>query len=411
MLAIVLAGCTISVTPGPLLSQPGSAAPEQSAGPAVEVCASDPFGCVEVATGDPILIGTALALTGPHAALGLDSQYGAQVALNLRGPVRGHEVELVNHDDRCSPDGGTAAASLLAELPGMVGVIGTSCSAAAAPASDILGEQGILLISPSNTAPRLTEGDARPFYARTAPNDVLQARAMAQFACAEASVSTAATLHDGGPYALALQEAFAAAFAAECDGTMTAQVAITADGPTLAAGLSDIATSNDGASPELLYVPTVGEGSTQMTGRARRTSGMEDTILAGLQLGEDGTATSELFDGTFLSAPTLMPTGAFYTGAFLEEYRNVSALDDPIAAFHGHAYDAVNLLLDAVAEAAVEEDGTLYVPRTALRDLVLATQGYEGLAGTYTCQRSGDCGAPTITVSLVEDRSLAPIWP
>jgi hypothetical protein len=47
----------------------------------------------------------------------------------------------------------------------------------------------------------------------------------------------------------------------------------------------------------------------------------------------------------------------------------------------------------------------------ALREAVYALQGYEGLAGTYTCDASGDCGAAPITVSLVEDGALVPVWP
>ena len=407
----LLAGCSLSVTPEPLPTRSGSARPQQTAGFAHQVCESDPFGCVEIADGDPILLGTALTLTGPDAATGLDSQYGAQVALNLRGSVPGHEVELVNHDDRCGPDGGTAAASLLTELDGLVAVIGTSCSSAAGPAAALLGERGILLVSPSNTAPRLTpDGASESFYARIAPNDATQGRAMAQFACTELAVATAATIGDGSAYAEALQEAFALEFASQCDGTLTQRADVT-DGASVDAVLEQIATSNEGAAPELLYYPLANEVGTAVARRAARTPGLEEVILAGIQLGEDGTPTPEMLDGTYLSAPTLVPTGDFYESSFLDEYRSVSAHDDPIGAFHGQAYDAVNLVLDAVVDAAIEEEGVLYIPRSALREAVMASQAYEGLTGTITCSANGDCGNATITVSLVEDGALNPVWP
>ena len=407
----LLTGCSVSVTPEPFPSHPTSEPPQQTADLAAAVCGSDPFGCVEVAEGDPILIGTALTLTGPDAPLGLDSQYGAQVALNLRGALLGHDVELVQHDDRCSPDGGTAAANLLVELEGLVAVIGTSCSSAAEPAADILGERGILLVSPSNTAPRLTADAPERFYVRTAPNDLEQGSAMAQFACTEVEVATAATIGDGGEYAEALQEAFASEFGSACDGTVTEQVNITTEGATVDAALARIATSNNGASPDVLYYPLADDLGSLITRRAGETPGLEDTILAGIHIGEDGRVTPELVDGMYLSAPMLTPTGDFYEGSFLEEYRSVSGSDDPIAAFHGHAYDAVNLVLDAVVEVAIEEEGTLHIPRMALRQAILAVQGYEGLTGTFTCDENGDCGDATITVSLVDGGRLEPVWP
>lgn len=410
LLGLLLAGCTLSVTPPPAPSGAASETSRQSTGPASDACAADPFGCVEVPVGDPILIGTALTLTGPTAALGLDSQYGAQVALNLRGTVAGHEVELVNHDDRCSSEGGTAAATLLVEIEGLAAVIGTSCSAAAEPTTDILGARGVMVVSPSNTAPRLTaDPSARPFYARLAPNDAVHGRAMAEFACEELGVKSAATVQDGGGYAEALEEAFTSAFEDACNGEVTERATLETSG--IATALDRIATSNEGASPELLYHPLATDQGMALTRRALRATGLGDTLVAAPQVGQDGTATPELFNGTYVSAPILTPVGDFYEAVFLEEYRNVSATEEPIAAFHGQAFDAANLLLDAVEAVAIDEAGTLYIPRTALRDHVLATEGYQGMSGTFTCRSSGDCGTASVAVSLVDGGALERVWP
>jgi branched-chain amino acid transport system substrate-binding protein len=410
LLGLLLVGCTLSVTPQPAPSGLASDISRRSTGPASDACAADPFGCVEVPVGDPILIGTALTLTGPNAALGLDSQYGAQVALNLRGEVAGHEVELVNHDDRCSSEGGTAAATLLVELEALAAVIGTSCSSAAEPASDILGARGVMLLSPSNTSPGLTaDPGGGPFYARVAPNDAAHGRAMAEFACTELGAKTAATVQDGGAYAEAVEEAFASAFEAECNGTVTERA--TLEGSGAAAVLDHIATSHDGASPELLYHPLATDQGAALTRRARRTTGLGDTILAAPQVGQDGAIAPELFNGTYVSAPVLTPVGDFYEAVFLEEYRNVSAMEEPIAAFHGQAFDAANLLLDAVEAVAIDEAGRLYIPRTALRDHVIATDAYDGMSGTFTCRSSGDCGMASIAISLVDGGALELVWP
>jgi branched-chain amino acid transport system substrate-binding protein len=118
-------------------------------------CETVEFGCYEVAEGDPIVIGTALVITGANESLGLDSQYGLEVAKQLRPEVAGHTVEFNHQDDGCTPEGGTAAGTALVS-EGVAAIVGTSCSSAGTPAAELSSAEGILMVSPSNTAPSLT---------------------------------------------------------------------------------------------------------------------------------------------------------------------------------------------------------------------------------------------------------------
>lgn len=432
VLVLVLAACSSGGTASPSAGESmgtESAAPSTGGGSAAETCDADQFGCVEVASGDPIVLGTALVITGPDASLGLDSQYGAQVAVNLRnndGGVLGHDVELNNQDDGCSSDGGTSAANLLRSIPEIVAVIGTSCSSAGVPAAQILSEAGILLVSPSNTAPSLTDpATHEPFYARTAHNDKVQGAAMAEYACDVLGVSTAATVHDGSPYAEQLQQVFVDNFAEKCGGTTTDQEAVTPDQRDFASLLQSIATSNDGAAPEFFYYPIFTAAGALITQQAKTTAGMQDTQLAGA----DGlfnpdflAAAGEAAEGMVLSGPDLAFSGDFYESTFKPEYTNVSGEPEPISVFHAHAFDAANMIMDAIEKVAIEENGSLFIPRTALRDAFFATSGYEGITGTLTCNENGDCADAKISVSEVqpasegncnagEDRCYVRIWP
>jgi ABC-type branched-subunit amino acid transport system substrate-binding protein len=82
-------------------------------------CEADPFGCVEVGAGEPITIGTLLAISGDVAFLGTDSQHGVELAVDYLdgafdgtpGQIAGHDVNLVNEDDGCSAEGGRARRS------------------------------------------------------------------------------------------------------------------------------------------------------------------------------------------------------------------------------------------------------------------------------------------------------------
>jgi branched-chain amino acid transport system substrate-binding protein len=411
---LVLAACNQGSTQEPS-GTTGASQSAAASGDAATICADDEFDCVEVAEGEPIVLGTSLVITGPNASLGLDSQYGAQVALDLRGPVLGHDVELDNQDDGCSADGGTASANLLKSKPEIVAVIGTSCSSAGVPAAQILSEAGIMLVSPSNTAPSLTDpASVEPFYARTAHNDKIQGAAMAEFACTELGVATAATIHDGSPYAEQLQQVFVDNFASECGGEVTTQEAITVGQTDFSSLLSSIATSNAGAAPEFIYYPIfVAEGAL-ITRQASEDSALDGTILAGA----DGIFTPDFLDAAgdaaeemYLSGPDLAFGGSFYEDTFLPAYTDVSGEDAPISVFHAHAYDAANIILDAVEAVAIEEGGTLFIPRSALRDEILATSGHEGITGTLACDEFGDCADAKISVSQVTDGDFVRIWP
>jgi branched-chain amino acid transport system substrate-binding protein len=415
VLTLTLAAC--SSDGGDASEEPESEAPESQAAESQAAesqaaggdCESDEFGCYEVAEGEPIVIGTALVITGANESLGLDSQYGAEVARTERPEIAGHEVEFSHQDDGCSAEGGTAAATALVS-EGVAAVIGTSCSSAGVPAAEITSAEGILMVSSSNTAPSLTAPETHePFYARTAHNDTIQGAAMAQFACEVLGVTSAATIDDGSPYADQLANVFARSFEELCDGTITAEEAITVGDTDFSGTLGNIAAG----SPEFLYYPIFVAEAALITQQAKDTAGLEDTVLGGA----DGFFTPDWLNatgddalGVYNSGPDLAFSGDFYTDTFLPAYTEVSGLDEPISVFHAHAYDAYNMIADAIEAVAFTEGGTTYIPRTALRDAFFATSGYEGITGTLTCNETGDCADAKISVSQVVEGADGLEW-
>jgi branched-chain amino acid transport system substrate-binding protein len=371
---------------------------------------TDALGCVDVAPGDSVRIGYALVLSGPNETLGVDSRRGVEIAVSQRPEVLGHEVELVGEDALCSAEGGQTALTKLASDTSLLGVIGTNCSSAGEPASRIASDAGLVLISPSNTAPSLTNpaGTWNPGYLRTAHNDNVQGAAMAEFVYNDLGVRSAATIHDGSPYADQLQEVFADTFA-DLGGSITAQEAINVGDTDMRPVLTSIAAG----SPEFLYYPIfIAEGGF-ITVQAGEISGLEDTILAGA----DGmispdfiAAAGDAAEGMYISGPDLAFSGAV-ADAFFAAHLDMYG-EDPLSAFHAHAYDATNILLDAIEEVAVEDDdGTLHIGREALREALYATSGYVGMTGTLTCNITGDCADPKIAVNQIQSGDYVPVWP
>jgi ABC-type branched-subunit amino acid transport system substrate-binding protein len=72
------------------------------------VC-EDPIGCVTVEPGEPIAIASALALDGPDAQLGLDSQYGVEIAIEDYGAIHDHDVITLPEDSGCTEARGSWA--------------------------------------------------------------------------------------------------------------------------------------------------------------------------------------------------------------------------------------------------------------------------------------------------------------
>jgi branched-chain amino acid transport system substrate-binding protein len=378
-------------------------------------CATVEFGCVEVASGAPITVGTLLAISGDTASLGQDSQDGATLAIdyldgtldaNLDGELLGHTVVLSNEDDLCAAEGGQAGATALAADPSIVAVIGTSCSSAALGVADtILSDKGILLISPSNTNPGLTSEEAhQPFYLRTAHNDKIQGAIVSDFVYTKQGLTTAATINDESPYADGLAAAFRANFEA-AGGTITAVEAINSADTDFKPLLTSIAQGN----PEALYFPDFNPACALIAKQAAEI--MPDTLL----IGSDGCLATDFLEtagaaanGVFASSPDLsvFANGDFYKNEFIPAYKTEFGTA-PTSVFHAHAFDAMNILFEAIKATAIDNgDGSLTIPRQALRDAIFATNGWAGITGTITCNELGDC-ATDVTIGVFE----APGWP
>ena len=383
------------------------------AAPAFEC--TDTIGCVDIGPSDPIHLAYAMVINGPDSTLGIDSRTGLEVAIALKGKVLGHDVQLTGEDDGCSAEGGQAAGTKLAADPSIVAVFGTSCSSAARVAVPLLSQAGFVIISSSNTAPDLTRaGDPNqhPGYLRTAHNDEVQGAAAAKFAYEELGVRKAATIHDGSLYAQSLQEVFATSFK-EMGGEITTQEAVDPN----ATDFKSVLTSIAAGSPEFIYHPIFVQAGSLIIDQAKQVPGLENVAL----MGADGMFSPDVvegagdaIEGVYVSSPDLAAFSADYETTFLPKYKEISGEETPVSIFHAHAFDAANMVFAAIEKVAVQDtDGTLHIPRQALRDALYATKDYKGLTGNLTCNATGDCADPKIAVYQFHAGEFPPerIWP
>jgi branched-chain amino acid transport system substrate-binding protein len=358
----------------------------------------DPLGCVAIKKGQPIHIAYWFVVAGPDASLGEDTKRGVELAIQDKGgKLMGYPIKLTGQDTGCGPEGGQAAATKLASDPTVVAAVGSNCSSAAKPGVPILWKAGIATVSPSNTAPYLTDpkrGKEYDGYLRTAHNDKVQGAVAAQFAIKKLGVKRAATIHDGSVYAEQLQAVFAEEFK-KLGGTITAQEAVAPTDTDMRPVLTKIATGK----PEFIYYPIFIAAAGHITRQVKEVAGLEKVYL----MSADGSFSPDFYKaagdaavGMFHSSPDFSAFSAGYKD-FLAKHQKKYG-EKPIAPFHAHAYDAAMMIFNAIEKTAVKDGDTLYVCRQKLRDALYATKGMKGLTGTITCNQYGDCADPRIAV-------------
>jgi len=377
---------------------------------------SSPLGTVVVGGGEEIQI-RALGTLTRAGDLGVPSQRGVALAVADYGPIKGHGVSMgAGLDSLCSGEGGAAAAETVLGDGQVVGVVGTSCSVAAAAASPILSEAGLVMVAPSTTSPSLTSdlrGNAGPNYHagyhRVASNDLYQAEAVADFVYNELGLRTMAAIHDGDPYTSGLTAAFKTAFE-ELGGTVAVAMVNKGDTDMLPA-LTEIAA----AGPEGLFMPIFPEEAGPILRQSSEVDGMAGLV----RIGGGGLLVSDFLalpesEGLYFAGPTLDfgsnvngatgRSGDELNAAYQERYGEYST-----SAYLAHAYDATTILLRAIEETAVEVGDALYIDRAKLREALGGTSGFSGIIGAISCDGFGDCGTGRVQISHHTDSTMTDV--
>jgi branched-chain amino acid transport system substrate-binding protein len=379
-----------------------------------EFICTDAIGCVDIASDEPVHIAYALVISGADETIGIDSRNGIEIAMEDKGQILGHDILLTGEDENCKPEGGLTASTKLAANQSIIAVVGTSCSDAARTGVPILSQAGLTIVSPSNTEFDLTQAgneNQYPGYARTAHNDMVQGKAAAEFAYHELGARKVATIHDGSPYADKLQGVFVENFE-QMGGTVTSQEMIDPSETDFKPVLNSIASGE----PDLIYYPIFIRTGSIVTRQAQEIPGLENTTL----MGADGMFSPDMVEGAadaveglYVSSPDSTAFSNTYISEFVPKYVERFGIK-PINIYHAHAYDAFMLIANAIENVAIQDpDGTLHIPRQALREALYATKDYQGLTGNLSCTPTGDCADAHIAIYQYHLGEFPPekIWP
>jgi branched-chain amino acid transport system substrate-binding protein len=356
------------------------------AGPAGEPARVDE---IMIPPGQPIVIGVSSPITGPSSPEGIEDT-DAVITSVIRwkaangDQILGHDIEVLVEDDGCTEDEITRqAAQRLLATPGLVGVIGPSCSAGARAALPLYDQAGVVSISGSATESQLASAQfGGRFFFRTAYRNSFLGMVGGLFIATELGARSAYLLDDGELYGEDLTEA-----AAE---------EMEAHGITVVRASTPLGTVDFGPMVEQVlqlnpdFVGFAGfNPDASLFYRQLRDAGYEGFFGAG-----DAAASVQ----TFVEPVGDAAEGVYFVGCpltlrddFLRDYSEVHGDPPNASAFTAQYADATTVLLDALAEVTeARQDGALLISSDRLRDAIRASSLPDGLSGQIMFDESGD---------------------
>jgi branched-chain amino acid transport system substrate-binding protein len=348
----------------------------------------------------PIIVGVSAALTGPTETQGTESLDATVLGVERwkeenGDQIKGHDIEIRAEDDGCfEADVTTVAAERLLGVEGLVGVIGPMCSDGAAAVISTYADAGIVMISGSATRTDLTLTQPEPkFFIRTAYTNAGEGALQARYVVAQLGAATACVIDDGEAYgedlASAVQEAL------EESGRAVSRESIVPG----AVDFSDLAGRIAADNPDVVIFEGFNPEGALLYRQLR------DAGYSGPFIGSDGTAVVS----DFVEPLGELAEGVVFAGCsltlpeeFLADFVDLHG-HEPVTAFPAQYADAATILLDAVAEVAVEQaDGSLVIDPLELRDAVSMPKLLAGVSGAIAFDENGDRLAESSGLAMCE---------
>jgi branched-chain amino acid transport system substrate-binding protein len=146
--------------------------------------------------------------------------------------------------------------------------------------------------------------------------------------------------------------------------------------------------------PEAIYFGGIIENNAGQLLKDKVGAGMSNDDV--LFIGPDG-----IFVDTLLTQAGEAAEGAYITSEegqqFVQDYE--SEYDDTVQPYTAYAYEAANVMLDAIERASEEGE----VSRESVLQQVMATEDFDGVLGTWSFDDDGDTSLTELSVQRVEN--------
>ncbi len=341
---------------------------------------------------ESIVVGEVAALTGGTATFGQSSHAGTQMAvdeINAAGGLLGKQVKLITEDDQSKQgEAGTVAKKLISREK-VVALLGEVASGRSLEMSPIAQKEGIPMISPASTNPKVTEtGD---YIFRVCFIDPFQGTVMAKFALARGWKKVAIMTDVKQDYSVGLSQYFKEYFTKN-GGTIVGDQSYSSGDKDFKAQLTKL---KDGAPDAILASGYYNE--TGLIAVQARELGISAPLLGGD--GWDSPSLVEVagksIEGSFFSNHFSPEDQSPAIQEFVKKYKDKhGTVPDAMAAL---GYDSMMILANAIKKAGTTEG-------KALRDAIAATKDHPGITGVITLDEKRNANKPAVILTIKDGK-------
>jgi branched-chain amino acid transport system substrate-binding protein len=325
-------------------------------------------------------------LSGPVQSNGEATRDGALLAIQ-QAQAAGWDIQTVFADTQCDAEAAVAAANQVIFTDSVKYIVGALCSSASTSISEIAEENQVLQISPTSTYTRVTvheDGTNKEYVFRACFLEPFQGHVMAAVA-RDLGAATAGIMYDeGNGYVSGLATSFKNSFES-MGGSVPVYEAYSKDDHDFSVILGQVAT----ADPDVLFLPDYYSKVNEIAEQADAL-GIQATFL-GVDIWGFPELRLDLLEGAYFSTYFWPGDPRQIVVDFVETYSTTYGTQpDALSAL---GYDATGILLQAIAEAGVDD-------AAVVKDK-MAGIAYEGVTGKITFNEFGDPikGAAVINIT------------
>lgn len=346
-----------------------------------------------------IRIGLLLSQSGPLSSYGVPMKTAAEYAarvINDAGGVNGNKLVVVVADDTSNPTtflNGLNRAIDSDHAMALVGPITTGFYQAGAP---IIKEKGVVMISPTATAPNLTTGN--PFAFRNNPSEDVNIPVLLKQVRAQMPASkTMAIIYDNKQAADkiigGLYESLAPAHGWTVQGVTTFLSGQLNYSDVVARTLKD--------KPDLVAAAAHAEDAANVARELRR-QGYKGAILGGTPtVSQDYIKIGgEAVNDTYVVVPYYYGVKSTDNTRFVTGYATAANRNTPDP-WEASTYECIGMLAQAMREAKVTGDpDRLAQERKAVQERLAALKGYPGLMGPISFDADRVAVKPAVIIRV-----------
>jgi branched-chain amino acid transport system substrate-binding protein len=344
-------------------------------------------GASAAATAKTYKIGFEGPLSGANAQLGINEEYGAEIAVDQANANSslGFKVQLVKSDDEGDPTKSPAAARVLTQDPAILGVIGPSFSGSTLAVGKIYSAAGMAFVTPSASKGTLQQ-QGWTTYHRVVPNDNVEGAAAADW-LSRKGIKNLFVLQDLSPYGQGVGDTVTKE--AKAKGMKVTEQGL--DGTTTK-NYNPIAQKIASSGATALFYGGY-DAQAALLAKSLKAAGFK-----GLNVGGNGIKSSVFSkssgtagDGWYMTCgcadATTLPAAKAFAAAYQKKFNT------PPSTYSPEAFDATNLMIQAIKDAGA-------TPTRASVEAKVKAADFKGITAEIKFQSNGDLSEETQVVNL-----------